>query len=262
MKNTKKRVYDIISIGNKSDTPSRVFDYFIVTMIFLNLAVTFLMTFDEMDRWDGIMKTIEFVTILIFTVEYILRLWTAEYIYPKESPARARVHFLCSILGLIDLLSILPFFLPMIFPAGVVAFRLFRVFRIFRLFRVNSQSDAFNVIVDVLIEKKNQLISSMSMIAIFLMAASLFMYGLEHDAQPENFKNAFSGIWWAVSTLLTIGYGDIYPVTVAGQVCAIIISFLGVLMVALPTGIISAGFVEHYSRAKKSQALPEDEDKE
>jgi voltage-gated potassium channel len=102
----------------------------------------------------------------------------------------------------------------------------------------------------VIREKKNQLISSMCMILILMIASSLCMYSLEHDAQPDKFKNAFSGIWWSVSTLLTVGYGDIYPVTFTGRIMAIIISFLGVGMVAIPTGIISAGFVEQYTELK------------
>ena len=81
-----------------------------------------------------------------------------------------------------------------------------------------------------------------------MLGASLCMYGIEHDAQPEVFSNAFSGIWWAASTLLTVGYGDIYPVTTLGKVFGIVITFLGVGMVAIPTGIISAGFVEQYTR--------------
>ncbi len=250
---TRKRIFDIISIGNKTDAPSRVFDYFIVTVIFLNLAVTFLMTLAGMAERFPVTKIIEAATIVIFTVEYLLRILTADYLYPEYSPAAARGRFVFSFLGLIDLLSILPFFLPVIFPAGAVAFRIFRVFRIFRLFRVNAQYDAFNVIVDVLREKKNQLISSVAMILIFILAASLCMYSLEHEAQPEQFSNAFSAIWWSVSTLLTIGYGDIYPVTIAGRICAIIISFLGVLMVAIPTGIISAGFVEEYTRIRENR---------
>ena len=125
-----------------------------------------------------------------------------------------------------------------------------RVVRIFRLFRINSQYDAFNVIINVLNEKKNQLVSSLFLIVMLMVASSLCMYSIEHEVQPDQFRNACSGIWWSVSTLLTVGYGDIYPVTVAGKIMAIIISFLGVGMVAIPTGIISAGFVEQYTELK------------
>lgn len=247
----RKRIFNIIEIGNKDDVPSAVFDRFIVVVIFVNLIVTLMQTFDQFAPYREILDALELITIVIFTVEYILRVWTADYLYPDEKAKwKARLKFVVSVYGLIDLFSIIPYFLPFVFPAGAVAFRIFRVIRIFRLFRINAQYDAFNVITNVLKEKKNQLISSVCMIFILMLASSLCMYSLEHEAQPDQFKNAFSGIWWSVSTLLTVGYGDIYPVTVAGKVMAIIISFLGVGMVAVPTGIISAGFVEQYTEMK------------
>lgn len=126
-----------------------------------------------------------------------------------------------------------------------------RIVRIFRLFRINAYYDSLSVITDVLKSKRQQLISSVFIILVLMLASSLCMYSLEHEAQPEVFTNAFSGIWWAASTLLTVGYGDIYPVTTMGKLFGIFIAFLGVGMVAIPTGIISAGFVDQYSNLKK-----------
>ena len=102
-------------------------------------------------------------------------------------------------------------------------------------------------------EKKNQILSSLFIIFIVIMASSLLMYNVENKVQPESFENAFSGLWWSVSTILTIGYGDIYPVTILGKILGVIISFLGVFAVALPTGIISAGFVEQYQEMKAAE---------
>ncbi len=251
MRDKRKRIFNIIEIGNKDDRPSALFDTFIVVVIFVNLIVTLAQTFDQTKPYAGVLDILELITIIIFTIEYVLRVWTADYLYPEEKVKwKARLRFVISAYGLIDLFTIVPYFLPFIFPAGAVAFRIFRVIRIFRLFKINAQYDAFNVITSVIKEKKNQLISSMCMILILMTASSLCMYSLEHEAQPDQFSNAFSGIWWSVSTLLTVGYGDIYPVTAAGRVMAIIISFLGVGMVAIPTGIISAGFVEQYTEFK------------
>ena len=120
--------------------------------------------------------------------------------------------------------------------------------RIFHLFRLNARYDSFNVITTVLYEKRNQIISSVFIVVIPMLASSLCMYSVEHDAQPEVFRNAFSGVWWSMSTLLTVGYGDIYPITTLGRLMAICIAYLGVGVVAIPTGIISAGFVEQYQR--------------
>ena len=242
----KKRIFDIIQIGKRDDFISRAFDIFIVAVILANIAVLFLGTFDELRHYAPLFKWVEVITVLIFSVEYALRIWTAEYLYPDESRAKAVRRFLISFDGIVDLLTILPFF----FLAGFVAFRMLRVVRIFHLFRINAYYDSFNVITSVLYEKRNQIISSIFIILVLMMASSLCMYSAEHGVQPEVFNNAFSGIWWSISTILTVGYGDIYPVTALGRVMAIFISFLGVGAVAIPTGIISAGFVEQYTQMK------------
>ncbi len=255
MRELKKKIFNIIQIGNKNDIPSTLFDYGIITVIAINLFVTLFSTFEASAPYRNMIDITETITVIIFTVEYVLRLWTSDRLYPNAPRGVALLKYIFSFYGLIELLTFLPFYLPFIFPAGAVAFRMFRVIRILRLFKINAQYDAFNVIISVLKEKRNQLLSSIAMILILMASASLCMYSLEHDVQPEQFQNAFSGIWWATSTLLTIGYGDIYPVTIAGKIMAIIIAFLGVGMVAIPTGIISAGFVEQYTRVRDMPAL-------
>lgn len=251
MEKIKKRTFDIIKLGTRYDLPSKIFDYFIVGTISINLFITLFSTFDESLKYTNILKTIELITMIIFAIEYGLRLWTAEYEYPNKTKTKAKIAYIFSFFGIIDLFTFLPYFLPMqTFATGAIAFRMLRVFRIFRLFKINAQYDSFNIIVEVLNEKKNQIFSSVVLIIILMISSSLVMYGLEHEAQPEAFKNAFSGIWWSMSTLLTVGYGDIYPITTLGKIVAIFIAFLGVGMVAIPTGIISAGFVEHYTKVK------------
>ena len=240
----KKKVFNIIQIGDKSNRLSRLFDIFIAIVICANILVTFLQTFDELAFLFPVFHVIEVITILIFCVEYVLRIWTADYLYPDKNELRSRLRFLISFDGIIDLLTILPFF----FLSGMVIFRMLRVARIFHLFRLNARYDSFNVITTVLFEKRNQIISSVFIVLILMLASSLCMYSVEHDSQPEVFRNAFSGIWWSMSTLLTVGYGDIYPITTLGRIMAICIAYLGVGAVAIPTGIISAGFVEQYQR--------------
>lgn len=235
----RQKLFDILQIGDKSNFASRAFDFFIVIVIVTNITVMFLQTFSQLSDYFGIFRYIELVTTGIFCVEYILRIITADYLYPTAGKVKSRLLFLKSFDGIVDLLTIL---------TGFIAFRMLRVVRIFHLFRLNAQYDSFNIITGVLKEKKNQILSSVFIILVLMMASSLCMYSAEHAAQPEVFSNAFSGIWWSVSTVLTVGYGDIYPITILGKTMAIIISFLGVGAVAIPTGIISAGFVESYTR--------------
>ena len=244
MKNFKKRVFDIIQIGTKGDFPSFAFDVLITVAIVLNITCMVLETFEYFSPYMAAFKIIEGITVLFFAVEYALRIWTADILYKEKSGIAARLRFLVSFDGVIDLLTILPFF----YLSGFVAFRILRVVRIFHLFRINSGSDSFAVIVEVIMEKKNQIFSSVFIILVLMLASSLGIYSAEHEAQPEAFNNAFSGMWWSISALLTVGYGDIYPVTTAGRIMGILIALLGVGVVAIPTGIISAGFVERYSR--------------
>ena len=245
----RKRIFEIIQIGNREDFASRAFDIGLVIAIVANIAVLILDTFDELSAYDGIFRAIETVTVLLFCAEYALRIWTADILYPEEKKrGKAILRFILSFDGIVDLLTILPFF----FLSGMGAVRILRVARIFHLFRINTQYESFQVITSVLKEKKNAILYSVFIIIVLIIAASLCMYSVEHQAQPEAFKNAFSGIWWSVSTVFTVGYGDIYPVTALGRVMGVIITFLGVGAVAIPTGILSAGFVEHYSRMQRS----------
>ena len=248
----RRRIFEIVEIGAADDLLSRSYDFFGSLVVVLALAASVAATFDGAEERCGVLlNTVEIVTSAFFAVDYVLRVWTARCLYPTLTPGKATVRYVSSIGGLIDLASFLPTFLPVFFPSGMVAFRMFRVVRIFRLFRINAYYDSLHVITEVLRSKRQQLLSSVFIILTLMLASSLCMYSLEHEAQPEVFRNAFSGIWWSVSTLLTVGYGDIYPITTAGKIFGIVITFLGVGMVAIPTGIISAGFVDQYSRIKR-----------
>lgn len=249
----RKRLFHIIEVGSDFDEHSRWYDYENAAAIILNLLVTILYTFEEIRvPYGGILNVIEQITLLFFVVDYILHIWTAKYQYEGFPEWKAILKYMTSFTGLIDLFSFLPEYLPFFFPGGTVAFRMVRIVRIFRLFRINYYFDSLSVITAVLKNRKQQLMSSVFIIAMLMIASSLCMYSLEHEAQPEVFKNAFSGIWWAASSLLTVGYGDIYPITTLGKIFGIFITFLGVGVVAIPTGIISAGFVEQYSEMKRA----------
>ena len=240
--NRRKRIFEIIQIAGGTDTPSRVFDYLIIGLIVLSIVLTTLETFQLSPTAAGIVDLLDAVCMIAFTVEYALRFWTADLLYPEEPHPYLKYVFSGS--ACIDLLSFLPFYLSGIIPPGMIVFRLIRVARILKLFRINRYSDPLTVITSVLARKASQILASVFLVLMLMLASSLLLYYAEHDAQPEVFTNAFSGLWWSVSTLSTIGYGDIYPVTVLGRALAIIISLLGMSVVAIPTGIITAGFME------------------
>lgn len=231
----RRRLSEIIEAGKSDDWVSRGYDILSTLVLLINVAVTVLYTFDKMEqRYGRLLLLIEAITVAFFAVDYCLRVWTARFAHPALPEWRAVWKYVSSFTGIIDLLSFLPYYLPVFIPAGAAVFRLFRVIRIFRLFQINAYYDSLNVIAEVISSKRQQLMSSVFIILVLMVASSLCMYSLEHEAQPEVFSNAFSGIWWSVSTLLTVGYGDIYPVTTLGKVVSIFITFLGVGMVAIP----------------------------
>lgn len=256
----KDRIFNMVSVGVVDDKLNQGYDIVSTLLLIINLATSFAMTFEDFYKaHHDLLYWTEAVTVLFFAIDYILRLITSDRLYPGKSKGEAALSYIFSGYGIIDLLSFLPYYLPVFFPAGAAVFRMFRVVRIFRLFRINAYSDSLGIIGKIIKGKKTQLLASIFIIFLLILASSLCMYSVEHDAQPDVFKNAFSGMWWATSTLLTVGYGDIYPVTTMGKILGIIITFLGVGLVAIPTGIISAGFVEEYQRAQRLSDIQREE---
>ena len=244
----KRTVFEIIQPSTdapKERLASKVFDAVIMSLIVFSVVSVFICTFNIPDWLFRILIRIEFVSIIIFTVEYVLRIWTANLLYPELGPFRARIRYITSPMAIIDLISILPVVLPFLhLYKHLVGVRVFRLVRLLRIFKLNRYSDALASIGDVFRKRSQQMIASTFFVFIILILASLLIYYAEHDAQPEQFGNAFSGLWWAVATLTTVGYGDIYPITPLGRFLGAIIAILGIGMVAVPTSILSAGFME------------------
>ncbi|MBQ8086755.1 MAG: ion transporter [Lachnospiraceae bacterium] len=245
-------IFSMVSVGVVDEPINQAYDIISTGALIINLAAAIMNTYDNLNaRYGTCFSIIEKVTVAFFAIDFLLRLITAAELYPNNKTFVAMRKYIFSFAGIVDILSFIPYYLPVFFPSGAAVFRMFRVVRILRLFRINAYYDSLNVITEVLSSKKQQLMSSVFIILVLMVASSLCMYSVEHAAQPDVFQNAFSGIWWSASTLLTVGYGDIYPVTTLGKFFGIMIAFLGVGMVAIPTGIISAGFVEQYTRLKE-----------
>ena len=163
----------------------------------------------------------------------------------------ARLKYIFSFIAIIDLLAFLPFYLSFAFTIDLRIFRFIRVLRIFSVLKVHRYTDALGFVNRAIARKKDQLLSSLFVVFILMIMTSVTMYYVEHPVQPTVFKNGFSGLWWAVVTLTSVGYGDIYPVTFWGQVLGSIISILGIGLVAVPTGIISSGFTEEMEEERR-----------
>lgn len=242
--NIKKYIYNLIQPAAQGSTASKVFDICLMLLILFSVISVFIMTFPVSEKTASLFTRIEECSVIIFSAEYLLRIWTADYLYPEYGKIRSRLKYITSGMAIIDLISILPFFLPMFLPINLLGIRAFRLIRLLRIFKLNRYCDALSSIGEVFRKKSREMLASIFFVFIILIIASLLIYYAEHDAQPKQFANAFSGLWWAVATLTTVGYGDIYPITALGRILGAIIAILGIGLVAVPTGILSAGFVE------------------
>lgn len=249
----KHRVFSIIETADSGDLASKIFDISIIVLIAINIISVIIDTFKIPNSVETVLNYIEIFSVIIFTIEYILRIWTADLLRPELSNIKSRLLYIFSFMAIIDLLAILPFYLPFLIPIDLRVLRALRIIRLLRLFKINRYTTALKSVSMVFKSKANELMSSILVLAILMIIASVLMYNIEHTAQPDAFENAFSALWWAIATLTTVGYGDIYPVTVAGKILSSIIALLGIALVAVPTGIISAGFIEQLNKKNESK---------
>jgi len=245
------KLFNLIRDDDKNNKASNIFDSIIIFLIILNVVIIILDTFKNLNiNVRNTFYYIEKVSIIIFTLEYIARVWTAIYIYSNKKHLIARIKYMFTFMAIIDLLAIIPFYLYIVLIDNLLILRVLRLLRFFRLFKLDRYSHAMIIIKNVFIKKSYQLICSICVVFILIILSSVLMYYAEHNKQPDVFENAFSGVWWAIVTLATVGYGDIYPITVFGRIFGAIIALLGIGILAIPTGIITAGFVEQISNDK------------
>ena len=250
----KQIIFEVIQPAENGRLASKIFDLIILAFILLSVISVFITTFDLPQEYQKSLQQIELTSLIVFSIEYLLRIWTADLLYPGCGFFRSRIKYIFSGMALIDLLAILPFYLPMLLPVNLIGIRAVRLVRLLRLFKLNRYSDALASIGGVFKSKSREIFASLLFVLILLIVSSLLIYYAEHDAQPKQFQNAFSGLWWAVATLTTVGYGDIYPITPTGRVLGAVIAILGIGMVAVPTSILSAGFMEILKKKTENPA--------
>lgn len=253
----RRRTYEVLEKGAAADRLSGAVDSILIGLILANMAAVVLESFAGLHaRFAAWFELLEVVSVALFTVEFALRLWTSDFLRPNRSRLGAAGRFLVSPIGIIDLLAILPFYLPFLIPVDLRAVRILRLVRFLRLLKLTRYTRSVMTLGAVVRERRHELLVAVFLTALLLMLASTLMYYLESQVQPEAFPNIVASLWWAVATLTTIGYGDVYPVTGLGRLLSGIIAVLGIGLVALPTAIISSGFAEAVARAKPSAAAP------
>jgi voltage-gated potassium channel len=249
----KKRIHNILTVSKKSGDLGWYFDVFIITLIILNVIAIVLESIEPLrQQFQTQFDNFELFSVIVFTAEYILRVWTANLIPEFKKPITGNLKYTLTPLAIIDLLAFLPFYLPF-FGVDLRLLRMLRIFRIFRLFKIARYVEALSFINRVFKKKKEELVISLIFTVFLLLIASTLMYYVENETQPENFSSIPETMWWGIATLTTVGYGDIYPVTPLGQFLGGVIAIIGIGLFALPTGILASGFSDEISRRKQQE---------
>lgn len=248
MRKIRKRVFEIIEIGAPGDHASLIYDRFMIAVILAGMLPLFFkgnhLIFHRIDR----------ITVTIFLLDYALRWWTADYKVKKGVLSFLLYPF--TFFAIVDMFSILPFFTTT--SIGLQLFRLMRLSRALRVLRMLRYAKSFYLVIDVIRRERKPLAAVVWMAGGYLLLSALIMFQVE----PENFESFFDAFYWAVVTLTTVGYGDIYPLSDTGRVVSMISSFMGIAIVALPTGIITAGFTQALSKSSEENASAPEQEKD
>ena len=237
----RKRIYDIIEVAESGDVLSKIYD--VMMMILIVLSLIPLTMKHPAPAWH----TIDKICVSVFIVDYVLRLITADFKYKDKARFVAYMRYPFSFMAIIDLLSILPSVIPV--NRGLKVLRLLRMtraFRVFRVFRALRYSRNIRIIVSVIKRSKDSLIAVCVLAGAYILISALVIFNVE----PDSFRSFFDAVYWATVSLTTVGYGDIYPVSTTGRIIAMISSIFGIAIVALPAGIITAGYLEEMSDNK------------
>lgn len=226
------------------------FDAFIYILIIANILAMIFESHSFMkDRFGQIFSLFELISILIFTVEYFYRI----YMSYKEKKLKGVFSYVFSFFGIIDFISILPFYIKQFVLIDGRFFRILRLFRLSRIFKLGRDSKSLKLFIKALSAVKNELKFTFFLSLLCILFSASAIYFLENEAQPEVFSSITASLWWATVSLATVGYGDVVPLTVWGKVFAGFISLVGIGVVAIPTGIISASFVEEIHHFRKNR---------
>ena len=244
----RREVHDVLEVGGDAHPMGRVVNGFIIVLIFLNAIAFAADTVPELaERYRWEFAAFNVFSVIVFTVEYALRIWSAVEIPMLSRLPRwqARLRYAMRPMMIIDLLAFLPWYLHWLYPLDL---RLLRVFRLFRLLMLVRYSPALQTLGRVVTDEYRALLGALLVILILLLFASSGMYLIERHMQPDKFGSIPQAAWWALATLTTVGYGDVVPVTPLGKMLGGVVMLLGVGMIALPVAIIATGFSQESTR--------------
>ena len=234
----KKKIFNFVE-NNK------IFNYTIITLVIINIFAIILQSVKNINlQFEKVFYIIESLSVFIFSIEYCLR------VYSSTEKYQHRFQYILRPMAIIDLLAILPFFLPFL-GLDLRFIRIFRIFRIFRIAKLIRYVSVLDLFKRVIIKEKDSLILTSMIMIVSIILSSVFIFYAENKAQPELFSSIPAAMWWSVVSLTTMGYGDMYPITLFGKFIASLMALIGIALIAMPTGIISAGFISEINKNKK-----------
>ena len=245
------RTYELLARGSAKDLPSLIVDMFLFILILLNVTAVCLESVSFIrEKYLSVFYYFEIISVIIFSIEYILRVWSAPSIKNKQSKttSRKRLSYIFSFTGIIDLAAILPSILPIFF--GGLDLRWLRVLRLLRLLKISNYSSALEDFFSAIKEEWQSFSAALYLILIALFLSSSLMYIAEHEAQPETFSSIPETMWWSLITLTTVGYGDVSPISPLGKIIGAFTAVMGVFSVALLTGIVANAFAHQVAQRK------------
>ncbi|MFD1156462.1 ion transporter [Roseovarius aestuarii] len=248
----RKAVYKKLDPDEKNDRVSRAIDLFLIVLIAVNVLAVILETVAAIEaRYRDILWLIEAVSVAVFSVEYAARLWVCVEDPRFRDQSRPRLSYMLSPMALIDLLAILPFYLGFIVQMDL---RFLRVLRLLRVLKLTRYSSAMSMLLEVFREEASAFFAGFFILIVLLVLAASGAYLAEHQVQPDKFGSIPAAMWWAMATLTTVGYGDVTPVTPAGQLFGSLVAVVGIGMAALPAGILASGMADRLRRTRAELA--------
>lgn len=243
----KKHVYCALEDLSCAHGLARVLGIFLILLVVVNAFSVFIQpSVTSFDGVAGVLLVVWAISGFCFAFEYIARVWIADCVYPDYQPFQARLRYLFSLMGLVDLLAFLPMVLAMFFPSVVTLFNAVCLIRLVRLIKISRYMRGIRSISRVFRKRGPEIMAAFMVLGLLVVTSSLLMYRAEHAVQPDAFDSVFSGLYWAMTTITSTGYGDLVPVTPFGRIVGFITMLLSIGVVAIPAGIFSAGFVAEF----------------
>lgn len=256
----KQRVYVALEDPAKASPLGKFLGIGLIVLIVLNALLVGVPDNDAALDFNTLILGFSVLSVIAFAAEYACRIWIADLVYPALAPTRARMRYIFSLMGIIDFLAWFPALFVFFLPASNALNDAIRIIRLVRLIKISRYMRGLQTISRVFVKRRREIVAAFMVLTLLAVASSVLMYEAEHTAQPEVFDSVWTGLYWAITTMTTTGYGDIVPITAFGRIIGFVVMVISIGVVAIPAGIFSAGFIEEFRAADKAEEAGRDKD--